>query len=418
MKAQRIIEVGIMSAPEISFEILRNGGGVRKASFSDGKILYEGTLHDELTFEAEASETLFSAPSFILYGVTIGVDFHWQRKQDQTFAGTLKFIVEEERITAVNVIGVEDYLVSVISSEMKASASLALLKAHAVISRSWVISQVEKRRRAAEGHEDKGMMPAAIFPSSGKDGMMTVIRWWDHDDHKNFDVCADDHCQRYQGLTNALGENVRKAVAETWGQVLRYEGELCDARFSKCCGGMMERFSTCWEDKDYPYLQPLPDTPDEDGRCFCDTDDESVLSQVLNDYDMETKDFFRWETRYTRSEVSELVRRRSGIDFGEIRSLEPLERGESGRISKLRIVGSANSAVIGKELMIRRILSESHLKSSAFDVEWQGEILTLRGRGWGHGVGLCQIGAAMMARQGFDYIQILKHYYPGAEAEQ
>ena len=418
-----MIEVGIMSAPEISFEIIKDGDGVRTVSFSDGKILYDNTLYDELSFGQSYSPDIFSEPSFKLHGVTIGVGFHWQRKQDQTFAGTLKFIVVDGMVAAVNVIGVEDYLVSVISSEMKASASLNLLKAHAVISRSWVIAQIEKRRKSGSADALSGKT-GGDGECGGRDGCgrtgreLTVIRWWDHDDHKYFDVCADDHCQRYQGLTNALGENVRKAVAETWGQVLRYEGELCDARFSKCCGGMMERFSTCWEDKDYPYLQPLPDAPEGGGQCFCDTDDENILSQILNDYDLETRDFYRWETHYTRREVSELVNRRSGIDFGEIRSLEPVTIGESGRISRLRIIGSANQAVVGKELMIRKILSETHLKSSAFDIEWQGDALVLRGKGWGHGVGLCQIGAAVMAHQGYDYLQILSHYYPGATVGQ
>ena len=396
-----------MSGPVIPFEILSDGKGRREARFENGRILLDGHSSDELLFEAPRSESMFASPAFILYGVTIGIGFHWERTQDQTFAGALKIIVEDGRLTAVNVIGVEDYLVSVISSEMKATASLNLLKAHAVISRSWVISQIEKRLA--------GGTDAKAETVKERDG--EIIRWWDHDDHKRFDVCADDHCQRYQGLTQALGENVRTAVAETWGQVLKYGGEICDARFSKCCGGVMERFSTCWEDKDYPYLQALPDTPEEGGRCFCDTDDESVLSQILNDYDLETRNFYRWEARYTRSELSELVRRRSGIDFGEIHSLEPLERGESGRISRLRISGTARTAVVGKELMIRRILSESHLKSSAFDIEWQGDALTLRGRGWGHGVGLCQIGAAVMANRGYSYEQILKHYYPGASIE-
>lgn len=402
---QRTIEVGIMSAPEIRFRIIGDED-IRCASYRDGKVLYDNALYDELTFEATPSDSTFAEPSFTLFGVTIGVDFHWQRQQDQTFAGSLKFIVEGNRITAVNVVGVEDYLVSVISSEMKATASLNLLKAHAVISRSWVISQIEKRK-----HPET--RTASSVPEPG-----VLIRWWDHEDHTAFDVCADDHCQRYQGLTNALGDNVRRAVAETRGQVLRYDGELCDARFSKCCGGVMERFSTCWEDKDYPYLQPLPDTPEGEGRCFCDTEDEEVLSQVLNDYDLETKDFFRWETKYSRKELSELVSRKSGVDFGEIIDIVPLARGNSGRISRLRIVGTAKTAVVGKELMIRRLLSESHLKSSAFDVEWQGDTLALHGRGWGHGVGLCQIGAAMMAHQGYDYIQILKHYYPGVTIEQ
>lgn len=396
-----------MSGPVIPFELLSDGNGRREARFEDGRIQFEGASFDELFFEAPSAGTMFAEPSFILFGVTIGIGFHWERTQDQTFAGSLKIIVEDGKLTAVNVVGVEDYLVSVISSEMKASASLELLKAHAVISRSWVISQIEHRKTGG----------AATMAETVKERDGEIIRWWDHDDHKRFDVCADDHCQRYQGLTQALGDNVRTAVAQTWGQTLKYAGTICDARFSKCCGGVMERFSTCWEDKDYPYLQPLPDSPAEGGRCFCDTDDETVLSQILNDYDLETKDFYRWEARYTRSGLSELVRRRSGIDFGEIRGLEPLERGESGRISRLRIVGSARTAVVGKELMIRRILSETHLKSSAFDIEWQGDALTLHGRGWGHGVGLCQIGAAVMAHQGYTYTQILNHYYPGATIE-
>ena len=408
-RRQRKVEVGIMSAEEIRFEIISDGAGPQTVRYKDGKIDYGGVLYDELVFDAVTRSTLFSEPSFILYGVTIGVDFHWERKQDQTFAGSLKFIVEGGKITAVNRVGIEDYLVSVISSEMKASASLEFLKAHAVISRSWVLSQMEKRR--GEGREAPVRLPSA--PGE-------LIRWWDHDDHKAFDVCADDHCQRYQGLTNAVGENVRLAVDGTWGQVLTYDGKICDARFSKCCGGMMERFSTCWEDTDYPYLQALPDTPGEQpgGRCFCDASDEAVLGQVLNDYDLETKDFYRWEVRYGRAELSELVSRRTGIVFGEIRDLVPVERGPSGRISRLKVVGTARTMVVGKELMIRRMLSESHLKSSAFDVSWEGDEVVLKGRGWGHGVGLCQIGAAVMSVEGYGYSEILGHYYPGAKVER
>lgn len=246
------------------------------------------------------------------------------------------------------------------------------------------------------------------------------IKWFDHDDHTLFDVCADDHCQRYQGLTMAVGETVRKAIDQTWGLVLTSEGEICDARFSKCCGGRMELFSTCWEDKDYPYLQPLPDTPDcaEGGKVFCDTKDEAILSQVLNDYDLETEDFYRWRTEYSRTEVSDLVRKRSGMDFGTIRALVPIVRGPSGRLKRLKIVGDRKTIVIGKELIIRRWLSDSHLKSSAFDVKWDGDRLILDGSGWGHGVGLCQIGAAVMASKGYTYDQILLHYYPGSKLER
>ena len=409
-RRQRKVEVGIMSAPEIRFEIISDGAGPQRVFFREGRIDYGGVLYDELVFDAVTRSTLFSEPSFILYDVTIGVGFHWERKQDQTFAGSLKFIVDDGKITAVNRVGIEDYLVSVISSEMKASASLEFLKAHAVISRSWLLSQMEARKRGKAGGE-----PRRLPQAPGE-----IIKWWDHDDHKLFDVCADDHCQRYQGLTNAVGENVRKAVDATWGQVLLSGGVICDARFSKCCGGRMELFSTCWEDRDYPYLQPLPDTPGEkeDGHCFCDTSDERILSQVLNDYDLETKDFYRWEVRYGRAALSELVSRRSGIVFGEVRDLIPVQRGPSGRISRLKIVGTARTMIVGKELMIRKVLSESHLKSSAFDVFREGDEIVLRGRGWGHGVGLCQIGAAVMSSQGYAYREILGHYYPGANIER
>ncbi len=245
--------------------------------------------------------------------------------------------------------------------------------------------------------------------------MHEYVKWYDHEDHKRFDVCADDHCQRYQGLTRAVGKTVRKVIDCTWGQVLTHDGELCDARFSKCCGGRMEKFSTCWEDRDYPYLQALRDTPGhaDSAECFCDTQDKEILSQVLNNYDQETVDFYRWTVEYDRSGLAELIERRSGVKIGGLQALEPLERGESGRISRLRIVGTEKTVVVGKELEIRRILSESHLKSSAFEVEMTPEKVILHGSGWGHGVGLCQIGAAVMASRGYDYRQILEHYYPG-----
>ena len=446
-RTQNRLEVGIMSGQEIEFEIISDGAGKQKVEYSGGRISYNGVLYDELVFEAQTEATMFAEPSFILYGVTIGVDFHWERKVTQKFAGTLKFIVDGDRVTAVNIVGVEDYLLSVISSEMKASAGLEFLKAHAVISRSWVMAQVEHRRkpaiRQAQGPEsvdgyDTAVAEPVEAPVTSTSSVTTesdsvaadsagsvteegeYIKWFDHDDHTLFDVCADDHCQRYQGLTMAVGETVRKAIDQTWGLVLTSEGEICDARFSKCCGGRMELFSTCWEDKDYPYLQPLPDTPDcaEGGKVFCDTKDEAILSQVLNDYDLETEDFYRWRTEYSRTEVSDLVRKRSGMDFGTIRALVPIERGSSGRLKRLKIVGDRKTIVIGKELIIRRWLSDSHLKSSAFDVKWDGDRLILDGSGWGHGVGLCQIGAAVMASKGYTYDQILLHYYPGSKLER
>ena len=424
---QETLEVGIMSGQQISFEIISDGNGEQKVEYSEGKILYNGTLYDQLIFDAKTPSTMFAEPSFILYGVTIGVDFHWERQVTQKFAGRLKFITDGGKVTAVNEIGVEDYLLSVISSEMKSSAGLEFLKAHSVISRSWVMAQIRNRKKSV-ARSLPGEVPHNVAElvtmldckaGEGKEESHDTeyIKWFDHDDHKVFDACADDHCQRYQGLTMAVGETVRKAIDQTWGLVLKSGGEICDARFSKCCGGRMELFSTCWEDKDYPYLQALPDTPDEKpgGDPFCDATDEKILSQVLNDYDLETKDFYRWTVDYSRNEVSDLILTRSGIDFGTIQELIPIERGPSGRIKRLRVVGSKREMIIGKELIIRKWLSSSHLKSSAFTVIWNGDKLTLKGSGWGHGVGLCQIGAAVMASKGYGFQTILGHYYPGSE---
>lgn len=427
-RSQPLVEVGIMSSEEIEFEILSDGAGPRKAVFKGGKIEYDGALYDELHFGAPTLSTMFAEASFTLHGVTIGSGFHWERKESQTFAGALKIIADNGRLTAVNVLGAEDYLLSVISSEMKASASLEFLKAHAVISRSWLMARI-----SSPGHGSETSLPAGVVdvPSlvshldtlmnggageCGKEGVHEYIKWYDHEDHDRFDVCADDHCQRYQGLSRVQGGNVRKAIDATWGQTLVHDGMLCDARFSKCCGGRMESFSTCWDDIDYPYLQPLADAPEHDcdKGCFCDTSDEAILSQVLNSYDMETADFYRWTEEYDRSELAGLISRRSGICIGELLGLEPLECGASGRIKKLRIVGSVSTVVVGKELEIRKILSESHLKSSAFEVTFDGDRVVLDGRGWGHGVGLCQIGAAVMASRGYGYKEILSHYYPGA----
>ena len=424
---QQTLEVGIMSGQQISFEIISDGNGEQKVEYSEGKILYNGTLYDQLIFDAKTPSTMFAEPSFILHGVTIGVDFHWERQVTQKFAGRLKFITDGGKVTAVNEIGVEDYLLSVISSEMKSSAGLEFLKAHSVISRSWVMAQILNRKKSVAGFlpceaphnvaELVTMLDCKAGEGKEESHDTEYIKWFDHDDHKVFDACADDHCQRYQGLTMAVGETVRKAIDQTWGLVLKSGGEICDARFSKCCGGRMELFSTCWEDKDYPYLQALPDTPDEKpgGDPFCDATDEKILSQVLNDYDLETKDFYRWTVEYSRNEVSDLIRTRSGIDFGTIQELIPIERGPSGRIKRLRVVGSKREMIIGKELIIRKWLSSSHLKSSAFTVIWNGDKLTLKGSGWGHGVGLCQIGAAVMASKGYCFQAILGHYYPGSE---
>lgn len=371
---QEKISVGLLSAKEIRFEIISDGAGPQTVKWYDGRISYNGMLYDELYFDSMTLSTLFAEASFILYDVVIGIDFHWQQKRTFKYAGGLKFIVEGDRITAVNCIGMEDYLMSVISSEMKSSASIELLKAHAVISRSWLKARLKDHKAG----------------------------------HEHFDVCADDHCQRYQGLTMAVGDDVCRAIDRTWGQVLEYGGDICDTRYSKCCGGRTELFSTCWEDVDLPYLQSVEDP-------FCDCENSSILSQVLNDYDLHTADFHDWTVQYTTDELSELVRTRTGIDFGTIVALEAVERGPSGRIKYLRITGTLREEVIGKELAIRKALSSSHLKSSAFEIEKSPDGFVLRGRGWGHGVGLCQIGAAAMAAQGYNYRQILSHYYVGAE---
>lgn len=437
-RTQPMIEVGIMSSPVVEFEIYSDGAGLRKASLSEGKIEYDGALYDELYFEARTPSTMFAEPSFMLKDVTIGVGFHWERKEDQQFAGSLKIIASKDRLYAINVVGVEDYLLSVISSEMKSSASEEFLKAHAVISRSWAMAQTGASKKCpAEVPDNIGNLPSLV---SHLDQMLNVvedenggdcehIKWYDHEDHRLFDVCADDHCQRYQGLTRATGEVVRRVVDRTWGVVLKHEGGLCDARFSKCCGGRMEQFGSCWADEEKPYLRPLPDTPghEEGGKCFCDTHDKEILAQVLNDYDLETEDFFKWQVTYERDEVSRLIERRSGMNIGRLNRLIPLERGLSGRIVKLRIEGSERAVTVGKELEIRKWLSESHLKSSAFEPEYLDSkgcvvdasqdwtVLRLSGRGWGHGVGLCQIGAAVMASEGYSYKEILEHYYPGTE---
>jgi SpoIID/LytB domain protein len=368
--------------------------------------------------------------SFTLHAVTIGVDFHWQRKEDQTFRGKLKFIVEDEKVTAINILSIEDYLVSVISSEMSATSSAELLKAHAVISRSWLLAQIDKTAQLKAGAEKY------------RTGFVTdaeITRWYDREDHKNFDVCADDHCQRYQGITRASTQVVEQAIMETYGEVLMFNDRICDARYSKCCGGLTEVFENAWEPVSHPYLQKIADSSHQPAgyntdfsveanavawisgnpEAFCNTNDRKVLSQVLNNYDQETNDFFRWKVEYDDEELSMLVREKTGIDFGLITDLEPVTRGTSARIVRLRIKGDRKTMIIGKELEIRKALSRTHLYSSAFFVEKiVGECETrfiLHGAGWGHGVGLCQIGAAVMGASGYNYREILMHYFVSAE---
>ena len=440
------VSVGVMSEPQLRFVLhgdyrVASGiaSGEQAASCVDGQVEWGGSRYDELLFTPVDEH----AASFTLCDVTIGVSFHWKRKENQTFKGALKLIVEDGRVTAINVLPVEDYLLSVISSEMSATASLELLKAHAVISRSWLLAQIQAHNAQETAHRATADYLAPTLGAAQQDDGDELIKWWDHDDHANFDVCADDHCQRYQGITRASTEAVRQAIEATWGQVLMHHGELCDARFSKSCGGVMEEFENCWEPVHHPYLAARRDSADEDDfpnltrednaeewiltspSAYCNTHDHAILSQVLNDYDQETTDFYRWKVEYTQQQLSELIARRTGVDYGRIRDLQPVERGTSGRLSKMKIVGEKCTRVIGKELAIRYALSESALYSSAFVVE-RHEIdadgfpakFLLRGAGWGHGVGLCQIGAAVMGAQGFGYRQILSHYFPGASIEK
>ena len=428
------INVGIITGKEIS--LILNGkfntgegytytGELRASVTADGKILLNGNETEAIEFIPQEDNC-----SFTLHNVTIGISYHWERQEEQTFIGTLKLISDVENVIAVNVLPVEDYLVSVISSEMSATSSLEFLKSHAIISRSWLLAQIENR--------DKKTVHKSLQQNI-QDDKDCLIRWYDREDHTLFDVCADDHCQRYQGITKASNPSVAKAVKETEGMVLMYGNEICDARFSKCCGGVSETFDTCWEDKDYPYLQPVSDNTDNQTipdlsieenaekwirstpEAFCNTHDVNVLRQILNNYDQETTDFYRWKVEYSQKETSELIHRKTGIDFGEIKDLIPMQRGKSGRISKLKIVGTRRSMVIGKELEIRRALSESHLFSSAFVVDKTDVTdsvpseFTITGAGWGHGVGLCQIGAAVMGEKGYSYNKILLHYYRNAE---
>ena len=429
------VSVGIVSGSQIRFRLdapyLVEGTlaeGEQTVDFAEKGIHWKGKCYQELTFIPQQSDASFS-----LFGVTIGVNFHWERKETQTFLGRLKFIVNEDKVCAVNELPVESYLESVISSEMSATSSLELLKAHAVISRSWLLVQMQNRK----DNHGKGKPMSSEMPTEGE-----LIRWYDREEHTLFDVCADDHCQRYQGITKETSPQVAEAIRQTKGQVLLYDGEICDARFSKCCGGETEEFQYCWENLCKPYLVALRDAPHDEAlqlnieadadrwirsnpESFCNTYDAKVLSQVLNNYDQETSDFYRWRVEYTQEQLQMLITEKLGIDFGHIIDLIPMERGTSGRLSKLKIIGDRKTLVIGKELEIRRALSKSHLYSSAFVVDAldrneQGipQRFVLIGAGWGHGVGLCQIGAAVMGERGYNYNEILLHYYKGATIEQ
>ena len=432
------LQIGIMYQPEIIFRLnerylLTPNGvpfeGIQKVEYIDGHIWLNGEMTNEesLVFEP----VRYHEASFDLDDVTIGIQFHWERNEDQRFKGSLKIMIENEKLTAINILPLEDYLISVISSEMSATSSLELLKAHAIISRSWLLAQIEKGKELKQS----GKIYQSITETSDE-----YIRWYDREDHLNFDVCADDHCQRYQGITRQSTPLVEQAINETRGMLLMNGDKICDARFSKSCGGIAETFENVWEPEVHPYLQAIIDNPltpegfdtnltsesaaekwiRQSPPAFCNTHDREVLSQILNDYDQETKDFYRWKLVYQQAGLAELIARKSGIDFGDILDLIPMERGKSGRLKKLKIVGSKLTLTIGKELEIRKTLSESHLYSSAFVVDKLNikdgipAEFVLTGAGWGHGVGLCQIGAAMMGAKGYKYDEILLHYFRGA----
>ena len=432
------VTVGIVSAQKIHFSLnkpyLAKGEkvlGEQVVEFSEGGVLWNGNQYSQLTFHPQSADASFS-----LSDVTIGVNFHWERKETQTFLGTLRFVVESDKIVAINELPVEKYLESVISSEMSATSSLELLKAHAVISRSWLLAQMKKRREVAESGNN-------FFSFTKKED--TLIRWYDREDHTLFDVCADDHCQRYQGITKETSPHVAEAIRQTKGQILMDDEEICDARFSKCCGGITEEFQYCWEDTPKTYLTAVRDialgvehtlpnlTNEEEAEkwirfnppAFCNTQDKKILSEVLNDYDQETVNFYRWKETLSQKKLQQLIADKLKMDLGAILDMKAVERGKSGRISKLQIIGTEKTFTIGKELEIRRTLSDSHLLSSAFvvdkyDKDEQGvpQRFELIGAGWGHGVGLCQIGAAVMGEQGYHYDAILLHYYQGAEIKK
>ncbi len=444
------IHVGILRREQVDLDFPRPFYCVGKER-SDGEVKVKGgfsaalrkgliELRQEGRVIAEGSEIVFcpqddAGKGFGILNVLIGIGFHWEQKEDQYFPGMLKLVQNEGKIQAINQVSVEDYLASVISSEMRADSSPALLMAHTIISRSWLLAQIEKSKKLLLSDR-----PQESFYETAD----SFIRWYDREDHHGFHVCADDHCQRYQGITRAGNPEVLKAVDTTRGEVLSYKEKICDARFSKCCGGVSEEFQYCWEDRPHPYLRRVDDNPSTAGinvddlrveahaerfisgrpEAFCNSSDTALLQQVLNDYDQSSADFYRWEVHYSQDEISSLIREKSGRDFGRILDLLPVERGESGRLVRLKIVGEKMNLIVGKELEIRRWLSPSHLYSSAFIVKKMelkagipGAFL-LRGAGWGHGVGLCQIGAAVMAHRGYSHEEILNHYFMNAEIKK
>lgn len=445
MESSPNIHVGILKAERVSFQLSGKFNIHETSQFcynqceayiqNDELVVINNKVEFNRSHEISFMPCNLSADQFVIKDVVIGIDFHWEQKEDQKFQGALKLKKVGDKIQVINVLPLENYLYSVISSEMSANSSLSLLKAHAIISRSWLLAQINKQDELKSTNTEYRLI---------EESENEYIRWYDREDHEDFHVCADDHCQRYQGITRAHNPNVIRAVRETMGEVLMYSDKICDARFSKCCGGVSEIFENCWEPINHPYLTKVVDNPEppkgfelkleieenanafikNSPEAFCNTTDEKVLSQVLNDYDLAAKDFYRWEVKYTQDEIKALIQKKSGFDFGDIIDLTPIQRGTSGRLIKLKITGTKKTLIIGKELEIRRWLSKSHLYSSAFIVVKQklqnnipGEFV-LKGAGWGHGVGLCQIGAAVMGEKGYKYQDILMHYFKGANIEK
>ncbi len=441
LKSQPELKAGILAEPVVRFTLLSEYHlpdkqipvkGNFTACLKNGKIELSDDTGIVTTAPVIDLMPMSENPAFEVSGVTIGISFHWEQKEIQRFTGGIQLIPENGNVRLINRIKLEEYLESVIASEMSSTASVALLKAHAVISRSWLLAQIEKR--------DTLKKKETRFPNPVSDND-TYIKWYDREDHDSFDVCADDHCQRYHGITKIRSPKAIQAVRETSGEILQYDGKICDARFSKCCGGISENFENAWEPVHYPYLSMIVDSesghPDfntdltaevhaekwirNSPPAFCNTSDQTVLSQVLPDFDQSTTDFYRWKKEYSQEELSALILKKSGHDFGKIIRLEPVERGYSGRLVKLRITGSKKILVVGKELEIRKWLSVSHLYSSAFVVDYADvqdgipDRIILTGAGWGHGVGLCQIGAAVMGEKGYLYDYILRHYFVGSE---
>lgn len=403
----------------------RVGPGELRVACRDGRLWCDGALQGEAG-ELELEPEDQTRCRFVLEA-TIGIDFHWEQTETEAFLGSLRLVVRDQgHVTVINRVALEIYLTSVICSEMNADSPVEAVRAHALISRSWLLAQLEKKEAGGE----KGVRDE-------KEG--EIIRWTERAAHTDYDVCADDHCQRYQGIGRTDSPEVAAAIAATRGQVLLFAGQACDTRFSKCCGGVTEQYQTAWGDEAIAYLVALPDRPGPDPTlpalteesslraflhdppaAYCNCRDRSILGRVLNDYDLDTADFFRWQVRLEAAEAGRLVAEKLGVDLGRLVAMQPLERGPSGRLKRMRLVGTTGSLVIGKELEIRRALSPTHLYSSAFVVDPQGpaerpDAFLLTGAGWGHGVGLCQIGAAVMACQGIGYREILAHYYPGTE---